>query len=312
MITRILLPIILSYSLLFIGTNDFNVNQNTVNPVLGDISFIEKFGVKPESTTKVDLRLTTHLEYVVNKLRNAEVSHLSTELKAKRLQFLDYLKEYIEAESYPKNYVVPNRSQSVFIDKNGKICAVGYLVEKSVGRIVAEEINRKYKFSSVFDIKSKTFEKWVSESGFTKKELAMIQPGYPPAPDPDSEPEPANEAYDVTSSILIGMNTTLSFVNVSHAVRGNGDRTFPIVGLILGTDQLVIGIANYPKKSTVDKRKRVFSILNIGIGTLTVALSSYNLFKIKENKEKSYAVRLKNFSLPQNNSGVGLSFSKRF
>ena len=182
MLNKILLSIVLSYSLLFIGTNDFDVNQNTVNSVLGDISFIEKFGIKPESTTKADLRLTTHLEYVANKLRNADVSHLTPELRKKRTLLLNYLKEYIEAESYPKNYVVPDRSQSVFIDKNGRICAVGYLVEKSVGRTVAEKINNKYKFSSVFDIKSKAFEEWVSESGFTKKELAMIQPAYGPNP----------------------------------------------------------------------------------------------------------------------------------
>lgn len=312
MLNKILLSIVLSYSLLFIGTNDFDVNQNTVNSVLGDISFIEKFGIKPESTTKADLRLTTHLEYVANKLRNADVSHLTPELRKKRTLLLNYLKEYIEAESYPKNYVVPDRSQSVFIDKNGRICAVGYLVEKSVGRTVAEKINNKYKFSSVFDIKSKAFEEWVSESGFTKKELAMIQPGYPPSPDPESDPEPVNKAYDVTSSILIGMNTTMSFVNASQAIRGDGDRSFPVVGLISGTGQLILGIVNYPENNNVNERKRELSILNIGFGTLTVALSSYNLFKIKESKEKSYAVHLKSFSLPQNNSGVGLSFSKKF
>lgn len=310
MINKILLPLILSYGLLLTGDKNHETNYNSVNEVLGDISFIQKFGVEPEATTKEKLRLTTHLEYVEYKLRSADVTHLSTYLKTKRLQLLDYLKEYIEAESYPKNYHFPERRQSVFIDKNGNICAVGYLVERSVGRPIAEKINSKHKFSSIFDIEGSEFEQWVTESGLTKKELAMIQPAYPPTPEP--EPEPVKEPYEITSFILIGMNTTMSLVNASQAIKGNEDRIYPVVGLILGTDQLILGIANYPKNNTTNKRKKVLSVLNIGFGTLTVALSTYNLFKATKNKNDSYAFRLKSFSLPQNNSGIGIGFSKSF
>ncbi|MEP1304779.1 MAG: hypothetical protein ABJK11_01540 [Balneola sp.] len=308
MINKILLPLILSYGLLLTGDKNHETNYNSVNEVLGDISFIQKFGVEPEATTKEKLRLTIHLEYVEYKLRSADVTHLSTYLKTKRLQLLDYLKEYIEAESYPMNYHFPERRQSVFIDKNGNICAVGYLVERSVGRPIAEEINSKHKFSSIFDIEGSEFEQWVTESGLTKKELAMIQPAYQPPPNP----EPVDKAYDVSTSILVGMNTTLSFINASRAVKGAESKKFPIVGLISGTGQLVLGIVNYPENNSVNKRERKLSLLNIGFGTLTIALSSYNLFKIKESREKSYAVRLKSFSLPQNNSGIGIGFSKSF
>lgn len=312
MIYKIFLSLILSYGFLLTGNKNHEPNHTSVNAVLGDISFIEKFGVEPDATTEENLRLITHLEYVENKLRNTDVSHLSAELRAKRSQLLDYLNEYLEAEAFPKNYHYPKKRQSVFIDKNGRICAVGYLVEKSVGRTVSEEINRKYKFSSVLDIKSKTFEKWVSESGFTKKELAMIQPMYGSFPPQEPSDPGVSEAYDVSSSVLIGVNTAMNFVNASIAFRGSQSRTVPIAGLISGTTQLVLGVANYPKDPSISKRKRELSILNIGFGSLTVALSSYNLLNIKNESEKSYAVRLKSFSLPQNNSGVGIGFSKRF
>lgn len=304
------------FSILFIQSfllsshNNIEIGNNTVNSIIGDISYVEKFGISPTSLTDEDIRLATHLEYVEQKLREAHISHLSSDLKNNRTQLLNYLNDYINQGKYPRNYVNPEHRQSVFIDKKGRICAVGYLIERSISRAKAEEINEEYKLSNILDIDNESFDKWIIKSGFTKKELATIQPGYGPVPEPETEP--VDKAYDVSTSILIGMNTTLSFVNASQAIRGDGNRTFPIVGLISGTGQLVLGIVNYPENNSVNKRERELSLLNIGFGTLTIALSSYNLFKIKENNEKSYAVRLKNFSLPQNNSGVGLSFSKRF
>ncbi|MEP1150614.1 MAG: hypothetical protein ABJH08_02695 [Balneola sp.] len=312
MIYKIILPLLLSYGLFFTGNKNHDSNHTSVNAVIGDISFIEKFGVEPDNTTEENLRLTTHLKYVENKLRTTDVSHLSAELRVKRSQLLDYLKEYIEEEAFPKNYHYPKKRQSVFIDKNGAICAVGYLVERSVDRSVAEEINAEYKFSSIFDIQSIEFESWVAKSGFTKKELAMIQPMYGSLPPQEPNDPGVTEAYDVSSSVLVGVNTAMSFVNASIAFRGSQKRTVPIAGLVTGTTQLVLGVANYPKDPSISKRKRELSILNIGFGSLTVALSSYNLLNIKNESEKSYAVRLKSFSLPQNNPGVGIGFSKRF
>ncbi len=174
MLYKILLFLVFSYSLIFSDGDQFKVNEHSVNAVIGDVSFVNKFGFAPDNKTNETLRLTTHLEYVEKKLRKADVSHLSSELKEKRFQLLNYLREYIEAESYPKNYHHPNKRQSVFIDINGNICAVGYLVERSVDRQTAEKINKDYKFSSIFEIDNSFFEEWISESGFTKKELAMI------------------------------------------------------------------------------------------------------------------------------------------
>jgi hypothetical protein len=47
---------------------------NTINMVLGDISFIEKFDVEPSSFAEENLRITTHLEYVIRLLENKEAS----------------------------------------------------------------------------------------------------------------------------------------------------------------------------------------------------------------------------------------------
>lgn len=307
MLYKILLFLVFSYSLIFSDGDQFKVNEHSVNAVIGDVSFVDKFGFAPDNKTNETLRLTTHLEYVEKKLRKADVSHLSSELKEKRFQLLNYLREYIEAESYPKNYHHPNKRQSVFIDINGNICAVGYLVERSVDRQTAEKINKDYKFSSIFEIDNSFFKQWISESGFTKKELAMIQPAYGPNPEED-----INQEYDIASSVLIGVNTSLSFVNASQIFRGRQNKTIPILGLVTGSTQLIMGIANYPNNSSVNKRNRELSLLNIGFSTLTISLSSYNLFKNKENPENSYTFRLKNFSLPQNNSGMGISVTKSF
>lgn len=70
----IILSIVVLTSLSF--KNQTNINDQTINPLLGDISFINKFGQKPTAKTNEDLRIKTHLEYVENMLRQKDVSNL--------------------------------------------------------------------------------------------------------------------------------------------------------------------------------------------------------------------------------------------
>lgn len=307
----ILIPLFLSY--MFSGHENINLKKNTVNTVIGDVSFFDAFRTYPTDATSEDLRLITHLEYVEKKLREVDISHLSSELKENRLQSLNYLRDYIDKQELPRNYVNPNERQSVFIDLNGRICAVGYLVQRTVGRSKAEEINKEYKLSNIFDIDSKEFHEWVSKSGFTLRELAMIQPTY--EPNPPQEPSNENKISSgnrLSSTILTGVNLATNIINTSLAIRQEQDKNIALAGMITGSGQLILGIANYPKNTSISENKRDLSILNIGLGSLTLVLSSYNLFKAKENNDESFAIRLKSFSLPKNSSGIGIGFSKSF
>lgn len=105
--------------------------------MIGDRSFVDTYGCRPDGKTPENMRQRTHLAYVEKLLRAADISHLSPELRQKREMMLDLLHEYREAGSFPCNYDYPGERCPCFIDREGRICAVGYLVEKTAGRHVA-------------------------------------------------------------------------------------------------------------------------------------------------------------------------------
>ncbi|MBC7383531.1 MAG: hypothetical protein H7296_11180 [Bacteroidia bacterium] len=85
----------LTVATLFLGCNKSPVEKSQmVNSVIGDISFVCKFGCEPDASTDNKLRIKTHLEYVENLLRNKDVACLSVELKKKRRHLLDLLHQY--------------------------------------------------------------------------------------------------------------------------------------------------------------------------------------------------------------------------
>ncbi len=148
------------------------------NHHLGDDSFVARFGREPTAADSEAVRMNVHLTYVHDRL----ASHTATrpELQQRRTQLLGYLDDYIAKGTTPKNTYVPYRNP-VFIDRDGTICAVGYLLEKSVNREVAEHVAATHRLDYLEDIAAALPEvaAWIESSGFTVDELASIQPGYP-------------------------------------------------------------------------------------------------------------------------------------
>ncbi len=153
-------------------------NGQTINPILGDISFVETFGQQPRATTDEDLRIKTHLSYVEKLLRQKDVSNWTAEQKEKRSHLLDLLHAYWTAGVFPRNFDYPNKRVPCFIDKDGRICAVGYLIEQTAGRQTAEKINDAHKYDKLLAMNDCMVDSWIETSGLTKEECAMIQPTY--------------------------------------------------------------------------------------------------------------------------------------
>jgi antitoxin component YwqK of YwqJK toxin-antitoxin module len=151
--------------------------RDGANHHLGDDSFVVRFGRTPTPADGEALRMRVHLEYV----RDLLAAHPATrpELAARRAEMLGYLTDYIAKGTTPINTYVPYRNP-VFIDASGNICAVGYLIERSVGRALPERIAKEHRLDYLEDIAAAMPEvaAWVESSGFTLDELASIQPGY--------------------------------------------------------------------------------------------------------------------------------------
>jgi len=162
----------------FSGFFNSFAGDNTVNPVIGDLSFISKFGFLPNEKTDEILRIQTHLEFVELLLRKHDVSHLPKALQENRKRMLDLLHSYWNDGEFPANYDYPGIRIPCFIDKENRICAVGYLIKQTAGREVAEKINSKFKYEELLNMHDPVIETWIASSGLTKLECAMIQPGY--------------------------------------------------------------------------------------------------------------------------------------
>ncbi len=124
--------------------------------------------------------IRTHLQLVEQTLRNRNAAHLSAGQKANRVAALDELNKYWQEGNFPVNDLYNYRTP-IFIDRYDNFCAVGYLVKatghEEVSRMIAANTNLAY----VRQMNYAELDNWARDYGFTKDELAWIQPGYPPA-----------------------------------------------------------------------------------------------------------------------------------
>jgi len=177
------------------------------NHHLGDDSFVAAFGRPPTDADPEPVRMHVHLAYVRALLAARPAT--SASLEGRRAELLGYLDDYIAAGTTPHNTYVARRSP-VFIDADGRICAVGYLIERSVGRALPERIAAEHRLSYLEDIAAAMPEvrAWVASSGFSLEELASIQPGYT-GPDVqhrngwDKEARPDGAYHEVTAGYSI-------------------------------------------------------------------------------------------------------------
>lgn len=172
------------------------------NHHVGDDSFAALYGRLPGPGDGEALRMHAHFTHVRSWL--ATRSPTKPELAERRKEILGYFDEYIAKGTTPKNAHVAWRTP-VFIDDHGTICAVGYLIERTAGRPLAEKIAREHRYNVLEDIAAAMPEvrAWIDSSGFTLEELASVQPGYVPPVTWDSQ----DVTGDVAKLEAVGLPT---------------------------------------------------------------------------------------------------------
>ena len=308
--------LVLSTLIIYVGCNqqaDFD-NGQLINSIIGDISFVDKFGVQPDQTTDENLRVRTHLEYVERLLRQRDISDLPTDLKEKREKILDLLHDYWTAESFPKNYDYQDLRKPCFIDKDGNICAVGYLIEQTAGQEIAEKINSLFKYSEIYEMDLSLLAEWVENSGLTLDEIATIQPKYGP-PQNYSYIEPK---YAIASSVLGGINLATSTINLASMKNFDHSKVVPYLGLASGAATTALGLINfdYTNQSNwggySNEGRKTLSMINIGLGTTTMFISAYRLLRNDNLQPKMTSWNIYSFPTADNQASIGLTFTKRF
>jgi hypothetical protein len=279
-----------------------------VNPVVGDISYVIKFGHMPDAAADNDIRTRTHLAFVEGVLRQKEVSHLTIEEQEKRSRLLDLLQDYWTAGIFPRNYDYESQRIPCFIDKDGRICAVGYLVEQTAGRHAAEQINSMHKYESIFAMNDASVDEWIAGSGLTKEECAMIQPTY--GPSPAEEPDYISTRNGIVFSVFSGANLALSTVNGIQIGKGRKSNGAAIAGLITGGVQALYGAGMMPHEQNGNNTNgslKTLCFVNIGLGTMTMILSTCNLIPKREKNSSLSSWNI--YGIPAQDNGPGLIFS---
>jgi NADH:ubiquinone oxidoreductase subunit F (NADH-binding) len=98
------------------------------------------------------------------------------------------------------------------------------------------------------DMDDPAVDEWIAGSGLTKEECAMIQPqyGWQPQPTPPPNYNKIKTGYGLSSSILSGVNISLSAINCTQIGKGSNDFISPVIGIMGGASQILIGAVNMP------------------------------------------------------------------
>ncbi len=249
-----------------------------VNAVVGDASYVARFGETPTAATPDFLRIQTHLAYAEQQLRQRTPTGLPVAQRQRRARLLDLLHSYWQAGVFPRNEAPDGQRHPCFIDGAGRICAVGYLVEQTAGRAAAERINQRFQYHDIAQMRDVALSRWVAGSGLSVAECALIQPSY--NFQPPKQPETLTNNYATSSALLGGANLAAIALNRSAAGQQTG-RWLPLLTMATGATQAIVGMGNFPSEdkyyNTSGDARRYVSIANVGIGTATLLFGTWSL-----------------------------------
>ena len=138
-----------------------------VNAILGDESFLCATGRLPDASAgEISDRNPSRLCRDTSPRPRRELLAGRGSRGAERN--LDRLHDYRIAGFFPRHERCPDGRQPVFIDHEGRICAVGYLVEQSAGRgRLAASIDARFHAATISEMESETLANRTDVLGIT-------------------------------------------------------------------------------------------------------------------------------------------------
>jgi hypothetical protein len=250
------------------------------------VTFATRHALAPD-----DALITNHLRYVLQQLRGRDISTLSPVLRHKRSEHLSRLETYIERGVFPRNYDYPGERRPCFIDRDGRICAVGYLIECSAGRPLAEKINNRYQYSELLTMQMSELDTWISESGLSAIELGMIQPSY--GSYQEEEPEP-DEALRKVELGMISVNVMGSIINGALISMDKRSFTTTSIGIAFGVMGVGLSFAN----------DNSYALADVICGCSAIGLAIWNGFLCGDDNDKNNESHLR---APRPTIGLGMA-----
>jgi hypothetical protein len=123
------------------------------------------------------LRIRAQLAQVEADLRARDVSGLSPSARAARARALDTLHGYWQAGRFPHNEGPSSERVPIFIDAEGRTCAVAELMRSSGATRLAQTVAAHENRARVLEMRTE-LGPWLAENGLSAEEAARIQPNY--------------------------------------------------------------------------------------------------------------------------------------
>ena len=240
---------------------------------------------------------------------------MSAAQQAQRDHVLDLLHEYWVAGIFPRNYDYKGERRPCFIDRDGRICAVGYLVEQTAGRAAAEAINQKHQYEDLLAMNDAALDSWIASSGLSKTECAMIQPTYGWS---DPTNNYVSRGQSIATASFTGINLSINLLNGIQLLNSKQRTAIPVIGLVTGVGQVALGIGMTPDRlysnlsTNYPERQHQLSMMNIGLGASSILLSTYNLIANRKPKEKPFTWNVYGYPTSHQSMAMGFALSKRF
>jgi hypothetical protein len=225
-------------------------------------------------------RLRLHFDSVLVELRTADVSALAPAQRAARATHIARLAAYAARGVFPKNTDFADAQVPYFIDRDGRRCAMAYLIEQSGAgdyvRAVSTKMNNAYVPEIGRDTAlGATLHAWLDANGLTEAEAARIQPSYGDGgccTIPDDPPPPqVTTAYKVGSGAAITTGVATTAINVALIRLAMSRRTSGVLGVAAGA----FGIGLAATAGDDGDAYKTLRLANGGVGAVALAIGIY-------------------------------------
>ena len=218
-------------------------------------------------------RLRAHFDALDIELHTRDVSHLSAAQKASRVKLIGWLREYRDAGQFPVNDRFANESVPFFRDSKGTLCAMAYLVDRSGGSDIVDNIAKTRNNAYIRELTDdRKLVAWLDASGLSVSEAARIQPSYPGDPNGcmcDTERASVSKEYGLVSAGLgVASLGTLGF-NIFSAGRASG-----AAGLMAGAASIIAGGVHLNAGGPQERVARA----NVALGSISAIAAFRALF----------------------------------
>ena len=228
-----------------------------------------KGGADASHVALEQVRLRAHFDSVLGQLRARDVSRLTTDQRAARLDLTTWLAEYRDAGSFPLNDRYSGSRTPIFRDARGVTCAMAYLIERSGRRDIVDRVARTRNLAYVPELTDDSaLVSWLDSVGFDVEEAARVQPTYgTPASRRNVDRE-----YAVASMVMSGASLVTATWNVARPNKATG-----VLGLITGGLTVLVGALPGTADATQTDGDRTVGKINMYSGGAAIVAGFWAL-----------------------------------